>query len=212
MVNKSLVIAIDGPDGVGKTTQVKLLADYFKSNGKTVHVTRHSGGTPIGEELRKVSLSMNPRPAETDLFISLAMGAALAEDIEVRKAKGEIIIIDRSPLAVIAYNGYGRQLENQHLAFSSAEALFKRTQIDLLLYLNAPSEIVEARQTKRGANDYFETQDMAFRKRVIAGYKAGLKFITEHPALGTKVVVIDAKDDIDTIHKLLVEAITQRLP
>src|SRR3989344_4667849 len=106
-----LVVAIDGPDGAGKSTQVTLLADYFNKRGETVHVTRTSGGTPIGEELRKVSLNPDlPRSGRTDMFISQAMTQALSEDLAPRKSSGEVIVIDRSPLAIVAYNGYGSQM------------------------------------------------------------------------------------------------------
>ncbi len=208
MANKGFVVALDGPDGVGKTTQVKLLAEYFQSKGRKVHVTRSSGGTLIGEELRKVSLSQQPRPAETDLFISLAMGAALAEDIQKRKAAGEVVIIDRSPLAIVAYNGYGSQLVEIKLAFSACEALVKRWQIDLLLFLTAPGKTIGDRRKKRGAKDYFESKGPDYHKRVLDGYAAGLDFLQKHAELGAKTATIDAKGEIDDIHQKIIKKIS----
>lgn len=205
---RGFVVAIDGPDGVGKTTQVSLLKDYFLKREETVHVTRSSGGTPIGEELRKVSLSAAPRPAVTDLFISLAMGAALADDLASRKNTGETIIIDRSPLAVIAYNGYGSQLEEMGLAYDACEALFKRWGIDLLIFLDAPNEVIHKRREARAAKDYFENQNDAFHDRVKEGYKTGLEFIQKKSQeLGVKIVIIDATADVASVQKHIVEAI-----
>lgn len=205
---RGFVIAIDGPDGVGKTTQVGLLNEYLLSQKKNVHVTRSSGGTPIGEELRKVSLSAHPRPAVTDLFISLAMGAALAEDLIERKSNEQTIIIDRSPLAIVAYNGYGSALDDKKLAFDACEALFKRWQIDLIIFLDAPVEVILKRRQARKAQDYFENQNDTFHARVHEGYQAGLKFIQNQQArLSTEIAVIDASSDIDSVHRTIVKTI-----
>lgn len=202
------IVAIDGPDGVGKTTQVDLLKDYFLSQKEKVHVARQSGGTPIGEELRKVSLSSHPRSAVTDLFISLAMGSALSEDLTTRKNKGEIVIIDRSPLAIIAYNGYGSQLQEMKLAFDACEALFKREQIDLLIFLDAPTEVTYKRRKARNAKDYFENQNDAFHDRVREGYKAGLELIqNKNSGIKTRIAVVDASTDVDSVQKLIIGAI-----
>lgn len=207
-IEPGLVIALDGPDGVGKTEQVKRLVKYFAARGRNVHATRSSGGTPVGEDLRAVSLSDRQRPAETDLFISLAMGAALAEDIAQRKAKGEVIIIDRSPLAVVAYNGYGSQLESKKMAFDACEVLFRKWQIDVLLFLNAPHSVVEARRHKRGTKDYFEAKGSTYHARVQEGYEVGLEFVKNHPSLGVKVVTIEAQDTIDAVHKQVLASLT----
>lgn len=199
------VIALDGPDGVGKTTQLGLLADYLRQRGFRVHTTRQSGGTPIGEELRKASLSDHPRSGETDLFISQAMGQALSEDIHNRKAQGEIILIDRSPLAFVAYNSYGSQMTDHEIALRACEKFFMQEEIDTLLFLDAPQPIVDGRREKRGAHDYFETRNTAFHERVRYGYAAGLAFLRQHKELGAKVTVIDAAKDIGSIHEAVIE-------
>lgn len=198
------VIALDGPDGVGKSTQVALLAEYFKAQGQVVHTTRSSGGTAIGEALREVSLSNNPRPAETDLYISLAMGAALAEDIQARKAAGETIIIDRSPLAMLAYNGYGSQLADKDQALAACEKLFHDWHIDRLIFLHAPNDILLQRRAERGTHDYFEQQKQDFHDRVNEGYGAGLAFLEQHHELGAKITSLDASPDVETLHKQIV--------
>jgi dTMP kinase len=199
------VIALDGPDGVGKTTQLGLLADYLQEKGCRVHTTRHSGGTPIGEELRKASLSEHPRSAETDVYISLAMGQALSEDIHERKARGEFVLLDRSPLAVLAYNGFGSQLADMSTAYQACERLFKSEEIDVLLFLNAPQNVINARREKRGTKDYFETKNAAFHERVRNGYEAGLAFLQDHAEFGSKVVLIDATASVQDIHKAIVQ-------
>ncbi len=204
---KGHVIAIDGPDGVGKTTQVSLLAEYLRQKGRIVHTTRHSGGTLIGEGLRKVSLSDVPRPTETDLYISLAMGVALAEDVNKRREMGEIIIIDRSPLAIIAYQGYGGQLEDKQKTFEAAEMLLKAYKLDKLIFLNAPQSVLNQRRHSRGTSDYFEQKNIAYHERVRRGYDAGLAFLKKHSEIGLEVATIDASPDIANIHEQILHSI-----
>lgn len=201
---QGLVIAIDGPDGVGKTTQLRLLAEYLRGKGTDVHTTRQSGGTPIGEELRKASLSRHERSPQTDLYISLAMAQALAEDITRHKKAGETILIDRSPLALIAYNGYGSRLPAIRTAFDACEQLFKQEQIDTLFYLDAAQNVLNKRRAKRGANDYFEKQNVAYHTRVREGYRAGLNFLKTHPEFGPKVMIIDASGSIAAIQQNII--------
>lgn len=208
---QGFVITLDGPDGVGKSTQVQLLAEHLKEKGYTVHVTRSSGGTPIGEALREVSLSPMPRPAETDLYISLAMGEALAEDIQRRKTNGEVIIIDRSPLAIIAYNGFGSQLADIDRAYDACSYLFKAYGIDLLLFLTAPSSIVEERRTLRAENNYFENQDKNFHARVVEGYAEGLKFLQQDINSRLDITTIDASSNIDDIQEAILTTVKDHL-
>jgi dTMP kinase len=209
--NEGFVIALDGPDGVGKTTQVQLLNDYLLSKGYKVHTTRNSGGTPIGEELRKVSLANYQRPAETDMYISLAMGTALAEDIQKRKAAGEFVIIDRSPLAIIAYNGYGSEMPDKKPVFDACELLLKKYGLDLLVFLTAATSIIDVRRSQRAAKDFFENQNTAYHQRVREGYQAGLEYLNNHPGLCRDVETIDATPDIQTIHNSIVQAIEKQL-
>lgn len=196
------VVAIDGPDGVGKTTQVELLANYMKAQKRTVYTTRSSGGTPIGEELRKASHSNLPRPAETDLYISLAMAEASGEEISKHKQAGDFVIIDRSPLTIIAYNGYGSQLKDQKKAFEAAEHIYKLWRIDLLIFLNADQKVLDERRHTRNLRDYFESQDAVFHKRVREGYKDGLQFLERtKKQLKTEVIVLDSSQQINVVHK-----------
>ncbi len=201
------MIALDGPDGVGKTTQLKLLSEYLQNKGYRTHTARQSGGTPIGEELRRVSLSLVPRSGQTDLYISLAMAQALAEDIAKRKKDGEVILIDRSPITFVAYNGYGSQITDKDTVFNACEQAYKAEQIDLLLFFDAPQAILDSRRQKRGTIEYFEKQGAAYHQRVRQGYKAGLNFLQKHSDLGSSVIKIDASRDINSVHKSVSELI-----
>ncbi len=198
------VIAIDGPDGSGKTKQIELLATYFVGKGRTVHKTRTSGGTPIGEKLRTVSLSAVARPAMTDFHISLAMLHALAEDVVQRKARGEVVLIDRSPLAMVAYNAYGSQMEDKQISCDASVQFFAQLQVDLLIFLSAAPDILEGRRKGRGVNEYFESQGPEYHKRVTEGYGAGLEFLRSANIPKLEIAEIDGTPAIDVVHAAIV--------
>lgn len=195
----SRIIVIDGPDGVGKTTQVQLLAAHLAEQGADVHITRASGGTPIGEELRKASLSLHPRRPETDVYISLAMHTELGHDIQARKQAGQTVIVDRSPLAVLGYNLYGSQLQDRGLAFEACEKLLSLWATDVFIYLDAPQSVADARRQQRGNTDYFENQDSEFHHRVRKGYEEGLVLLQKNRDYANKTATIDADRSVEAI-------------
>src|SRR5438045_2788931 len=97
----------DGPEGVGKTTQMHMCAVALEQKGLRVLTTRINGGTEIGEALRAVSLSHSERPTETDFYIIQAMTAAMIAELPKWQRQYDVILIDRSPLSLLAYQVYG---------------------------------------------------------------------------------------------------------
>lgn len=188
-----MVIVFDGPDGVGKSTQLKLTEAWLKELGHDVHTGRASGGTPIGEALRSVSLADIPRPAETDVYISLAMGIALGQDLRGRVARGQICLVDRSPAAIIAYNAYGSELSNKQLAVTAFEDMLKLWNINQMIIIDADQAVINQRRAKRidKPQDYFEKQDHAYHQRVREGYSKAIQLIESHPEWGIELVRID---------------------
>jgi thymidylate kinase len=135
------------------------------------------------------------------------MGAALSEDIAQRKAKGQVIIVDRSPLAWVAYNAYGGQLEDKAAVFEASLKEFAHWQIDTLFVLEANQTQLYKRRRARGTKDYFEKQDKTYHTRVREGYEAGLAFLRKQKNLATKVLSIDANGTIDEIHESIARAV-----
>jgi dTMP kinase len=106
-------IAFEGGEGVGKSTQEALLADFLTEIGKTVIRTREPGGTPAAEQIRDTVLSrehegMNPQ-SEALLFAA-ARGDHVARVIRPAIARGDVVICDRFIDSSIAYQGYARAL------------------------------------------------------------------------------------------------------
>lgn len=211
-IDGGLVIAFDGPDGAGKTTQLDLAAEYLTGQGYSVWTTRHSGGTQIGERLREVSLSDTPRTAETDVYISMAMGVALSEELQKHRQLGDICLIDRSPLALLAYNGYGSQLDDLKMAENFTKELLVREEIDLLVMFSADQATVAKRMQGRSqTKDYFEKKGEDFFSRVRRGYEIGVATVKEDPNLIKTVVEVDATPAVDVIQKQIREIIDRSL-
>ena len=112
---KGWFITFEGPDGAGKTTQIKKLADYLKQSGRTkVWITREPGGTRIGDHIRSILLA----PKHTEmvdqaevLLYAASRAQHVHEKIKPAMEQGGIVLCDRYIDASIAYQAYGLGIE-----------------------------------------------------------------------------------------------------
>ena len=166
-------ITLEGPDGCGKSTQITPLAEYLRSEGRTVWTTREPGGTAISDQVRRVLMamkntSMHPR---TEILLFLSARAQLVEEvIRPRLDAGEIVISDRYADSTLAYQGYGhaydRELLRRLLEFATGGL-----QPDLTLLLDIDAEEgLRRRQTGGGEWNRLDAYQLAFHRRVQAGY------------------------------------------
>ena len=106
-----MLISFEGIEGAGKTTQIKLLEDYFLKNNKEVLLLREPGSTDIGEEIRNILLSSNNQISNnTELLLMFAARTQLIDEI-IKPNKDKVILIDRYFHASIAYQGFGRGID-----------------------------------------------------------------------------------------------------
>lgn len=187
------LIMFDGPDGVGKTTQIALAEQVLKNQGLSVLSTRINGGSEIGEALRKVYLSNVERPAATDYYLGRAIYAAFITEIDRIRTNYDVILVDRSPLSNVAYQSYGSGYPLEDALNGCTETL-KALQPDLLVCYMAPLTTLRERlaHTSEAKSDYFESKGDEYFERVLEGYRA----TTER--FGAKV--IDATGDEATVH------------
>jgi dTMP kinase len=194
----------DGPEWVGKTTQVKLAVEVLRDKGYKVHHTRINGGTPIGEALRKVFLDPAlPRPPKSDLHIMVAVYYALIEDLLQRRAPDTICLVDRSPFSFLAYNVYGGGVpRDEGQAF--VEETLRLFDANLIICYTAPEETLQDRRKIRGGQeDIFERQPIDFMRRVVEGYQEATRLY--------KPVTIEASGSVEAVHTATMAAIESKL-
>lgn len=173
-------ITLEGGEGVGKSTQIKLLASKLKSLNKAVITTREPGGAPGAEAIRALLVERRDHPWSplTEAFLH---SAARAEHVSatVRPAleAGTWVISDRFSDSTIAYQGYGLGLSKTMLA-SLIKLSTGGLKPDLTLILDLPVEQGLARAgrrievTKGPAEDHYERMGLAFHQRLRRGFRA----------------------------------------
>ncbi|MCR1995333.1 dTMP kinase [Bifidobacterium animalis] len=113
-MSDGLFISFEGVDGAGKTTQVNLLADYLRTLGREVVVTREPGGTALGTQIRAMLLTANPDEEISSRTEALLFAADRAQHVSevIRPAleRGAIVITDRYLDSSLAYQSGGREL------------------------------------------------------------------------------------------------------
>ena len=168
----SFFITIEGPDGSGKSTQAQLLADHLKDKGYDVLFTREPGGTEIGDQIRRVIMSLDNKqmsPQAEFLLFSASRAQLVREVIQPKLAAGGVVVCDRYYDSSLAYQGYGHQLNLDQLR-SVTEFVTGGLVPDLTLLLDLPSGVGLNRRREAGLWNRLDDYDLAFHERVRAGY------------------------------------------
>ena len=109
LMDNGLFITFEGPEGAGKSTQVQLLADKFRAEGRDVLLTREPGGTYIGEEIRRLVKEVKGEDGacdETELLLFSASRAQLMRRVILpHLEKGGVAICDRFADSTTPYQG-----------------------------------------------------------------------------------------------------------
>jgi dTMP kinase len=196
-------ITIEGIEGVGKSTNVNFVADYFRASGATVVITREPGGTEIGERIRELIL-MTPGEGLSDLGELLLMFAARAEHlaglIRPALARGDTVVCDRFTDATFAYQGGGRGL-NMAVIAALRDMVQGELRPDLTLLLDAPTEVSVERIVGRKWLDRFEQERADFFGRVRQAY---LRIAEQDPG---RVRIIDASKSLHEVQQAISDAL-----
>ena len=168
-------ITLEGIDGAGKSTHAPWLVEAIAGKGHRVTATREPGGTPIGETLRKLLLSVPMTHDSEALLMFAARREHLEQVIRPALARGEWIVCDRFTDATYAYQGGGHGVAPRHIA-ALEEIVHGDLQPDLTLLFDVPLEVSRARLAKAEAAgralDKFEAEEEAFFTRVREAYLA----------------------------------------
>jgi len=165
-------ITMEGGEGVGKSTQARLLAAALRAAGLIVLETREPGGTPAGDRIRALVLDPAATVAPvTELLLYEASRAQLvAEVIEPALEAGTTVLCDRFYDSSTAYQAYGRGLDATMVAGLNAAATGGLTP-DVTVYLALPVGEAMPRATAGGA-DRIEGEPHDFHQRVLDGFEA----------------------------------------
>jgi dTMP kinase len=170
-----MFITFEGLDGSGKTTQLAILAAYLQEQGIQFLQTREPGGTDIGDQIRGCLhdvANTAMAPAAEILLYSASRAQLVAEVIRPGLAAGAIVLCDRYADSTMAYQGYGRGLDLEALAFITRFATGGlRPDLTLLFDLD-PQRGLDRRTTFGEEMNRMDLQTEAFYQRVRDGYAA----------------------------------------
>lgn len=188
-------ITLEGQDGAGKTTNLKVIEQSLIDAGKDLVITREPGGTPFGEKVRELILSSRDDQfgdmAEL-LMIFAARAQHIATVIEPALEAGKWVLCDRFTDATYAYQGGGRGIEMskiQHLE----QLVQGDLRPDLTVLLDLPVHVSEDRAGQRSAPDRFERQQDQFKTHVRQCY---LSLAEAEPG---RFIIVDASLSIDEV-------------
>jgi len=172
-MKKGRLITFEGPEGSGKSTHIRALAQYLRRQGVRCKVTREPGGTPVGELIRNILLKKsNVRISpETELFLYMAARAQIAQDeIIPYLKKGIWVLCDRFLDASLAYQGYGHGVSIRWIRELGKKATQSvRPDLTFLLDIDVRKGLSRARG-RRTPVDRIESKPLAFHTRVRKGY------------------------------------------
>ena len=195
-------IVLDGPDGCGKTTQAKLLAQWLQEQGVPTELFRDPGGTAIGEKIRQILL--NPEhiamSTSTEVMLYMAARAQLwAEKIAPALKNNKCVLLDRWLSSTCAYQGYAGGFGMEKIVKIATDCL-ERPWPDLTIILDVDLETGANRL--KAQPDRMEQKGKEYHQRVREGF-------LELAESREDFFVLDGADDVKTVHKKILEVLAQ---
>jgi dTMP kinase len=203
-----MFITLEGPEGSGKTSHIKPLAEWLTAQGHVVYATREPGGTEIGDQIRVVLVNMKNKDmhSRTELLLFQAARAQIVEQaLKPRLAAGEIVLCDRYFDSTLAYQGYGHNLfsldEIRSLIHFATGGLVP----DLTILLDLDVTLGLGRKGKSAEWNRLDAYTVDFHKRVRAGYHELVKLEPD------RWRVVDASQEWKIVQNALREIIAKKL-
>jgi dTMP kinase len=207
MVNRGRLIALEGGEGAGKSTQAERLARALGAE-----LTREPGGSVLGETIRGWILDPDKLHNEEAIDVRaelMLVLAARAQHVAVRirpaLEQGKDVVVDRYSSSTLAYQGYGRGLPLDRVR-DACDLATGGLWPDLTVLLDVPAAVGGARRAQAGgAADRIESENGGFHARVAAG------FLALAEAEADRWVVIEGSGAPDDIERQVLEAVDRAL-
>jgi len=202
---RGVLIALEGVEGSGKSTQCRLLAELLTERGHDVVSTSEPDGTALGTAIRTLFEAEGPAPtALTQTFLFMAARQQhVAQVIGPALTRGAVVLSDRYTDATLAYQGYGQGLDLQTIGELNALAT-GGVMPDLTLLLDL-DPVAGMRRIAGRPLDAFERMDLDFHRRVREGYLEIAR------ADKRRVLVFDAAGDPDRLHAEIARGVDEAL-
>jgi len=198
------LIAFEGIEGAGKSTQLRLAAATLRSRGIDVVETREPGGTVVGVEIRRILMHLLETPPTplTELLLYLADRAQhLSEVIVPAITRGQVVLTDRFSASTVAYQGYARRLDLETV--TRLDAIVRHgVSPALTVLLDCP--VAVGLRRARG-DDRFHREEQEFHERVRAAFRT---LADQDP---DRYCVVDATGSSEEVHGQVVVAVMQCL-
>nr|WP_300004016.1 dTMP kinase [Tissierella sp.] len=200
-------ITLEGPDGSGKSTIIRLIGEYLKNQQIDFIETREPGGTLIGEDIRDIILdNKNTKMSyEAEALLYAASRAQhVHEKISPALRDGKLVICDRFVLSSLAYQGVGRGLGIERVKAINDFAL-NGVYPDLILFFHIDPQVTLERKLGSKETDRLENLGSSFHQKVYKGYMELLELYPKN------IVMIDASRSIEEVLKQSIHAIEKIL-
>ena len=208
------LIVLEGAEGVGKTTQIKLLAERLTTAGIQCVAVREPGGTPVGDDIREILLQpeQDITPATEALLFMASRAELISREILPSLEKGMIVLVDRFFLSTYAYQIYGRGLPEGEVRAANRLATGGLVP-DLTLLLDLPASEGLSRADKRGQRDRMERSDDAFHQTVGNAFRefSRSSWQHSHPECGP-IKLIEATGDQNAVNNRITAALAATFP
>lgn len=211
-MQKGLFITFEGGEGTGKSTQIKLFAEYLAREGIPYSLTREPGGSDGAEEIR--SLLLKGAVDKWDKMTEMLLFTAARRDHLVKKIWPEInrgitVVSDRFADSTKAYQGcgYGSDEKTMQTVENLYHMIAGDFKPDLTFILDIDPKIGVMRSQKRAGNNEqrFEDMDLSFHENLRAGF---LQIAKSDPQ---RCVVVNADQTIENVHRDIVKGFVERV-
>jgi dTMP kinase len=205
-------ITLEGSEGSGKTTAARHLADLLRAHGEDVLLTAEPGGTPLGEEVRRLVLHMRDVSDDLDprtdaLLYAAARAQHTARLILPALEAGRHVVCARYLDSSLAYQGAGYGNDPEQMRWLQRFATYGLLP-DLTILIDVPVEVGLGRKRKGQWNRFEDTQSVAFFETVRAAY---LELATQEPGRFRIVDGSGSVDDTDAVVRRVVAELLPRL-